>query len=74
MYIDIKLSDEVVEQIGNIVKLEVENQIKGNDELIKQATKEMLKGQIKTHINNILVTNEYREYLRDKIVEYLKNE
>ena len=74
MYLDIKLSDEVVEQIGNIVKLEVENQIKNNNELVKQMIKEMLKGQIKTHINNILVSNEYREYLRDKIVEYLKNE
>lgn len=74
MYLDIKLSDEVVEQIGNIVKLEVENQIKNNNELVKHLVKEMLKGQIKTHINNILASNEYREYLRDKLVEYLKNE
>lgn len=73
MYIDLKLSDGVVEQIGNIVKLEVENQIKGNDGLVEQIIRELLKGQIKTHINNILVSDEYRIYLRNKIVEYLKN-
>lgn len=74
MYLDIKLSDEAIQKITTIVNEEVEKRILEDEELIKSATKELIKGQVKAHINNLLFSEKYKNYLSNKIVEYLKNE
>lgn len=74
MYLDIKLSDEAIQKITTIVNEEIEKRILEDEELIKSATKELIKGQVKTHINNLLFSEKYKNYLSNKIVEYLKNE
>lgn len=72
MYIDLELNKIYdKEQFNNIINEMVTKHLNNNPELIEKVAIECIKGAIKSQINGILQSADYRNYLRDKILKQL---
>lgn len=72
MYIDLILDktcdkEAITDIVSNLVKKHFEEK----PELIEKVATECIKGAIKAQINTVLQSKEYRDFLRNKILEQL---
>lgn len=72
MYIDLNIGTILDEsQVKKLVTEIIVKKINGDSELIKEIITEAIKGSIKREVNNIVQSNEYRTFIRNKILEKL---
>ena len=74
MYIDLHLPEEMKEIIAKSVEKEMREWLEQNPIEIKRLIKETVKGQFKARLNEILQSNDCRNFMSEKIWQVLKGE
>ena len=75
MYITVNLDEEFSKQMGEYIKDKLPEMIKQelfeNEYRLRELINQCVKGHIKVMINDITKENEFRTFLRDRIMEYM---
>lgn len=73
MYISLNIDVELTEEQKDIIKKQVEEQLKNSitTKQLEEAVKECCKGMIKSIVNESIQTKEYRTYISSKIMRML---
>ena len=75
MYITVNLDEEFSKQMGEYIKDKLPEMIKQelfeNEYRLRELINQCVKGHIKVMINDITKENEFRTFLRDRIMQYM---
>jgi len=74
MYFDLDIKGEAKDKLEEVIAKQVIEYINQGGEPILELIREVLKGQVKTTINNILQQTEIRAIIRDKVMKQLNIE
>lgn len=72
MYIDLHLPEEMKEIISRSVEKEMREWLQQDPIELKRLVKETVKGQFKARLNEILQSNDCRNFMSEKIWQVLK--
>lgn len=74
MYFDLDIKGEAKDKLEEVIAKQVIEYINQGGEPILELIKEVLRGQVKTTINNILQQTEIRAIIRDRVMKQLNIE